>query len=142
MLIVVGNMTPDCDLYGDKLDDTAQHDDSVLANNCKGRSSAVFFYSMAVGGAAVASIMAIRFNFPLDGASLSYKNGAVSEEKIDSFSGVERHSVTRILSRDTPVASSLFRFQSYFYQEDNEQDDVILGGESSSAGDLDKRLLA
>lgn len=140
MLVAIGSTTPDCDLNNDGLDDILSHDDTALQNNCRGKSTAIFFYAMSISCAAIASIVSLRFNFPLDGAAVSYRDGKFDESfKINSFASDERHSVNRVLSRDVPVASTLFRFKSYFYQEDKDMDDRLLTTDNRS--NLGERLL-
>ena len=131
-------MTPDCDLKNDTLDDVATHDDAVLNNNCVGESVAVFFYSLSMATAAIGAVISRRFNFPLDGAVVSHEE---SEEKIDSFADgdTHQHSKAHALPRDTPVASTLFRFKSYIYKGEEEEGDMDSLMNSST---LDKRLLS
>jgi hypothetical protein len=160
MLIGIGKMTPDCDLFHGDLDDFMPHDDAILNNNCVGRSSAVFFNSLAVAMQLLGVIISLRFNFPMEGASVPQGDTkSTNEEKIYHFSDTRYDSSTRVLStsesndrkpsrahalsRDIPVASTLFRFQSYYYKGDSPDDldgkDPLM--DASSNPNLRKPLL-
>ena len=132
-------VTADCDLYNDALDDVLLHDDTAERSSCQGKSTGIFFYILAIFGAGIGAVMSLRFNFPGDGAAVSYKGGHLDEQKLDSFASDERHSVNRGLSREVPVASTLFRFRSYFYEEGNEADDHLLG--DSNVNSLNEKLI-
>lgn len=152
MLIAIGKMTPDCDLFHGNLDDFMQHDDSVLENNCIGRSSAVFFNALAIAIQIIGIIISLRFNFPMEGAPVQ-KEDLKSEEKTDYFGDNRHPSVGRArstsdhdhrvhaLSRDIPVASTLFRFQSYYYKEDEIEEGKDSLMDTSSKPMLQQALL-
>lgn len=110
-------MTPDCDLQFDALNDNSLHDDSVTESNCAGRSASVFFYFLAVSITSIGVFSSIRYNFPSDGATAETQNDSPNDEKSSRISSEDRLSSARVLSKDTPLASSLLRFQSYFYQK-------------------------
>jgi hypothetical protein len=156
MLIAVGKMTPDCDLYSGSLDDVQPHDDGVLHNNCIGKSSAVFFDSIAVTFTLIAATISLIYNFPLEGTQRIPVTSVHNEEKINSFgtddpgsqhrhSSVSRDrllSEAKPVSRETPVASTLFRFQSYYYtgesEKNNNHDNLM---DASSGSSINRPLL-
>ena len=123
MFVAVGTMTPNCDLNHEGLDDFLKHDDTVVQNNCTGNSVAFFFYCLAVAAAALGSFVSLCYTFPLDGAALSYKSSLYYDEDETSQNvkcrAIDRmSSINRFLPKEVPVASSLLRFSSYCYQDE------------------------
>jgi hypothetical protein len=109
----VSNMTSNCDIYNHNIDDdlvSASTDDVILNNNCKGYVVQVFFYVLSLFGVSLAIIASLIFNFPADGAAPEPEGDSASKLNANNLK-----QANRLLSRDTPIASSFFRSTSYMY---------------------------
>ena len=139
-MLGISKMTPDCDLFNDNLNDTVEHDDGVLSNNCKGNSTAVFFYFLSAFSASIGIVCSFRYNFPQDGAALSEgKNIKRKSLEIDQIID-NLDNKYRELQKETPLASSLFRFNSYHYQPDIK--DILLSNQTNkgSSKEFDSKI--